>query len=375
MKTLQELCLLPAISENFPQERLQRLEKALAEDRRTDMPWYLRVIVGFGAWLASLFFLGFACVLLDFNGEHQKQTLGCFGVVLLVVAIAFGRMRLGIFADQCCLAASLAGQAMLYFGFIDENHHPLETVALLSIGLAALLYFLFPNFLSRLLTCGAALQVTLLWIYTGNNGEPFSGVRLESTVSPISTLYWTLHLVVIGVCFLRPRHAVLLAPLGYACLLSLVAWQMENLFNLWSFTSTSGHRPDWIWWTTFHFRTALMAAAFLFVAGWAAGGMDSVGKNSMLFAALALALAVLVILGSGGVLLAMLVMLLGFATQHRAVLGLGIILLPVFLTHYYYNLNLDLLAKSGVLIGSGAVMFLIRAGLTHIVFADSKEAA
>lgn len=373
MKSLQELCLTSGSGENFTPERLHRLEATLIEDHRSDMPWYLRVIVAIGAWLASCFFLGFAIVLIGWQDEHQAA-IGCIGVALLIIAVAVGRQPWGIFVGQCALAVSLAGQAMIYYGFVNEHHHPLGTATAFSIGLAALLYVVFPNFLSRLMTCFAALQVTLFWVYTGNGGEPFSTYRIQSDISQLVLLYWVFHLAAICWCFLRPRHSVLFAPLGYAFIASLAAWQVENLFNVWTYSTVISYSPAWLAWMIFHLRTSLTALTLFGVSIWAAGGMSILREKAPPWIGLALALMALVGLGSGGVLLALLFMLLGFSLQNRAILGLGLILFPIFLTHYYYNLNFDLLAKSGVLIGSGMVLLLLRAGLARWVFADFKEA-
>jgi len=133
------------------------------------------------------------------------------------------------------------------------------------------------------------------------------------------------------------------------------------------------YSPVWVEWTFFHGRFIMLAVAFFVIAVWAAGGIPVLREKPPLFLGLALALAVLVWLGSGGVLLALIFLLLGFSLQNRAILGLGLLLFPVFVTYYYYNLNLDLLAKAGVLIGSGLVMLLLRAGLARSVFAGPKE--
>jgi len=373
MKSLKELCLSTEGAENFGPERLQRLEEALIQDHRSDMPWYLRVIVGIGAWLASCFFLGFTFVLIGWEDKDQT-TIGCVGVALLIIAVVVGRQPWGIFAGQCVLAVSLAAQAMIYYGFVNEDHHPLGTATLFSIGLAVLLYIAYPVFLSRLMTCFAALQMTLLWIYTGDSGEPFSGItRTESDLFPLVLFYWVFHLAAITWCFLRPRHSVLLAPFGYALVASLAAWQVENLTNIWSLTSASNYGSVVFELALFRFRIALIALTIFGVSIWAAGGISILRQKALLFIGLALGLAALVVLGSGGVLLALLFMLLGFSLQNRVILGLGLILFPIFLTDYYYTLNLDLLAKSGVLIGSGLVLLWLRAGLARGVFADLKE--
>ncbi len=78
MKTLREFCFEE--SDAFPPERLAKLDVALQADHHAGMPWYLRVVVGFGAWVSSLFFLGSAIALVGW--DHPNQTfigiLGCF---------------------------------------------------------------------------------------------------------------------------------------------------------------------------------------------------------------------------------------------------------------------------------------------------------
>ena len=377
MKSLQQLCLLSGNGESFSPERLHQVEESLVADHRTDMPWYLRIIVAIGAWVASGFFVGSAIQLIGWQDQH-KSTIGFIGVALLIIAVTVGRQTWGVFVGQCALAVSLAGQAMIYYGFVNEHHHPLGTATAFSIILAALLYVAFPNFLSRLMTCFAALQITLFWIYTGNNGELFSTYGARSDLSQLVLLYWAFHLAALCWCFLRSRHSGLFAPLGYALIASIAAWQVENLCNAWAgtvYARSTEISPVWIEWILLHVRTALTALTLFGVSVWAAGGISILREKAPLFFGLALALAALLWLGSGGVLLALLFMLLGFSLQNRAILGLGLILFPIFLTHYYYNLNLDLLAKSGVLIGSGIVVLLLRAGLARSAFADLKEAA
>jgi len=374
MKSLKELCLNSGNEESFNPERLHRLEEMLIEDHRSDLPWYLRIIIGIGAWLAACFFLGFAITLIGWQDEHQT-TIGIIGVVLLIIAVVVGRKKVGLFFDQCALAVSLAGQAMIYYGFVNEQYHPLATVVIFSLVLAAVLYIAYPSFLSRLMTCFFALQITTLWIYAGN-GEPFSGPqRMASHLSELVLGYWAFHLATICWCFLNPRRSTLFAPLGYALIASLTTWQVENLSNIWSITSMSNSYDAAMFaLALFWAKTVLIALTIFGVSIWAAGGLSVLREKPLLFIGLALTLAVLVWLGPGGVLLALLFMLLGFSLQSRVIFILGLILFPIFLSNYYYNLSLDLLVKSIVLIGSGLAMLLLRTGLKRWVFADLKEA-
>lgn len=374
MKSLRELFVASDGGEGFSPERLQSVGAALVTDHRNDMPWYLRIIVGIGAWLASLFFLAAAFSVFGWFGSDEAA-IGWIGAVLLPIAVVVGRCKWGVFAEQCSLAVSFAAQAMIYIGFLDKNTHPMAAAAALSVAFAVVLYLVYPVFISRLVTCFAALQITLIWIYSPYGDPFFGGGPVQSELSRMLVFYWGLQLAALIWCFLKAPRPILFAPLGYALVASLAAWQAEDMWRYWSHYSVITYDIHAVQWLIGHLRMIFTAGALFAVAVWAAGGKAVLQEKATLFAGFALALAVLIWLGAGLVLLALLFLLLGFSLQDRAILTLGVVLFPVFLTHYYYNLQLDLLAKSGVLIGSGALLLLLRTGLARTVFAETKEAA
>ena len=370
MQTLPQLYLRTESGPPLSAERLQQMERTLLQDHESDMPWYLRFIVGLGAWLASAFFITFFIVLVGWD-EKNRELFGVVGLILLAASLGIFRLRLGLFVSQCCLAASLAGQFMLYYGFLPAEHHTLASAAFLSLALAVLLYVLYPDILQRLIVCMATLQINLAWIYLGNNGEPFEeGHQLGDRVVLLTSLYWMLHLAGIGWCFLRiNRQSSRLAPLGYALVLSLAAWQLENLSDLWP-RIVSGHQ---IWF--YYIRPVSTALALLGVITWASGGLTAWSRFRLPFMALTLALIAILWLGAGGVFPALFLITLGFFSERRVVLGIGLILLPVFMSSYYYNLHLDLLAKSVALIGSGLALILLRTGLQRWLPATAEVAS
>ena len=54
---------------------------------------------------------------------------------------------------------------------------------------------------------------------------------------------------------------------------------------------------------------------------------------------------------------------LGYAKHEKLLLLMGIFLMPMFLLLYYYNLDISLMTKSGILIGSGLILLAGRAYL------------
>ena len=321
-------------------------------------PWY-KCGVNIGAWLASMLSITLFIILI---GPQPQVTMGLIGVAFLIIAVAAGRQSWGLFVGQCSLAVSLIAQGMIYCGFVDGRHHPFATAALLSVLQASVLYLVYPNFFSRAINSLIALQLVLAWLYAGSK-EYFSiPLHTQASLPPILPLYWALHLAAIYWCFLKFPHSRTLTPLGLALIASLSTWQVGYWRKVW--IPLSG--------IDLYLQTGLTALALFGASIWAAGGISVLRRKAPLFAALALALTALAWLGSGGVLLALLIMLLGFLLQNRPILWLGILLFPIAFC-CYYDFNLDLLAKSGVLIGSGVAMLLLRAARVRWVFAQIRD--
>lgn len=71
------------------------------------------------------------------------------------------------------------------------------------------------------------------------------------------------------------------------------------------------------------------------------------------------------ILSAPGILLAIGLMVLGYARYSRFIIIIGASLVPIFLFLYYYNLDISLLQKSGVLVSSGILLLIGRFYLNY----------
>jgi uncharacterized membrane protein len=72
---------------------------------------------------------------------------------------------------------------------------------------------------------------------------------------------------------------------------------------------------------------------------------------------------------------ASLVMMLGYAAGARVLLGIGVIALLAWLSHYYYSLQATLLAKSGVLAASGAALIALWLGIRLLLPRQAVQGA
>jgi hypothetical protein len=375
MKTLREVI---ATLEPAGDDRAARIEPALTADQGKHTPWYIHALIGVGAWLASLFFFAFAGALFGWRLESDRAALGIIGLVVLVGVSLIQRKADGLFIGQCLLAWSLAAQALVVTGFAPENGDILGEIMLLYAALTLVLYFAYPDFLHRTLTCLASAQLIYWWMYYGKSfqGSEPAVVHGESFILQLN-LYLLVQLAAICWSFLSPRSYPSRTPIGYALIASMSLTYFIQTLTSWE--QIFGRRGDMIGighvhWLSFAGPTIIG----VFTTGlivWAAGGIEAAQKRPAPFLFVALTAVTLIALGMNTVLLSLFIFILGFLLQNRLIMGVGLTLLPFFLTHYYYSLYLDLLAKAGVLIGSGAILLLLRAILIRRLIPAMKEAA
>ena len=111
------------------------------------------------------------------------------------------------------------------------------------------------------------------------------------------------------------------------------------------------------------FINIVLTSGLIALFGWAAGGMEKLKREPLAMASIGAVL--LGLLSAPGILLAIGLMILGYAKHEKPLIIVSALLMPVFLFLYYYNLDISLMQKSGVLTGSGIVLLAGRLYLKH----------
>jgi len=316
-----------------------------------DMPWYIQLLLAACAWLAAGFLMGFFGMLISglFDNAGGLLVLG-----LLCCAGALGLLRAGrdsVFVSQLALPVSLAGQCLVAAGawqFGSSHDEIAAGMAMQLVGVAMALLSTAPThrFLSSgMALCGLAMVMV----------DQESHALLPPLLASVSAAFWLgarRSLPVAHYLAWRPAaNAVSLAlvvsvwfvgvPLGFDLELHslwmarLVTWNGPILAVLWlvvvvGLLRERGHSPLAV-------QPAMLLGASLLLA--------------------------LLLASAPGVLACLILLALGFAALERSLLALGILGLLAYLSRYYYQLDISLLAKSGVLVLSGAILIGLRFGL------------
>jgi hypothetical protein len=332
-------------AENLITADSEQVERAL-EHMSGVQPWYVRTMVGFGAWLASLLLIGFVSSI----GFTFEGGFALFGLGFMSGAVLLRRSSPSDFMIQSALAASLAGQALFIFGVMDAvDWDEPEVIFGLLIFLNIVLFAIFPDRLHRVMSVMLSFgSLTVLFYFWKLNAlVPLLGPAITVALIWISRNRMALLAGGMGV-YVRPLQSGLMLS-AFGCLMMSTVYILPELGGTFEFYP----RP-WI-------STVLLGLLLLYVARDAWAGMLATAPQSTVVTIYTL-LAIIIgcVWMAPGLVLALIVTLLGLSSGHRTMTGAGIGFLVLFLGTYFYGIQITMLQKSVTLVTAGVAILVAR---------------
>jgi len=347
-------------------------EPARTED---SAPWYVRTMLGIAGWVGALFLLGalFSGITMLVDSAFADGILGTMACLFAI--IIYRIIRNNDFMGQFGFAISLAGQGLLVFSLMrglqlfeggEAFINQIRLLALMLSILQTILFLMIPNFLHRIwsgVICIGA--ITFLLIQFGL--YPFTSTLLLAGAA----IVWLQE-------FKWAKYSAMVQALGYSLVFVCIAHLITDnhvlgLSQFWQ--QTFGVRPlGSVWGNNL---TALLSGGVLLAVVWIVLQrvqlplMSGKGLGALL---LALLIAVVGI-RTQGITIGLVFVLLGYAHGNKVLTGMGLVTLVLFLSQFYYQLNLTLLQKSLVLFFSGIALLVVRQ-MMHVFWpkTDSNNA-
>ncbi|MBI1889927.1 MAG: DUF4401 domain-containing protein [Burkholderiales bacterium] len=324
-------------------------------------PWYVRVMLGIAGWIGALFLMGFVGAAFAFVMKSAAASLILGLITCAVACFIFRAARDNDFITQFGLAVSLAGQGMFMVGLINAFKPDLFAVFFGVALFEALLAALVPNALHRVLTSAAAVAALSYALHR------LGVVGLAPGVAAAG----------MAMVWLDERRWADKAwrPVGYGIVLAMLHIEVTHSFQAF-LTHEFSRAPGWLAHHGYLIGSGLTSAVFV----WTVTRLltrESIGLSSKTgVAAIVAAIVVgIVAFPAPGAVTALLILLLGFAASSRILMGLGIMALLGFVSHYYYQLQTTLLEKSAVLAAIGIALLVARLALHKAFLSEESEAA
>jgi hypothetical protein len=335
--TIGQLLAHPKVRGLVSPEGVHRIARSLgkSEQASTD-PMYIRILFGIGAWFAAVFlllFLGISGIL------DSGMSAIIWGVIFLAAAIGIARVTRAIFPSQLSLALVFAGTVLVPGGASGEFGGDWITVYLITYALVCVVvYPLYPNSIYRFLAPTALAGLASVWI-------------VEKETFVLMHVLIAAEMLLAGKLLLRRERPPWLAPLVYSAAAMLPATLLflsHTQVDLWR---TNFDEPLWP-------SSVMLAAGLIYLYLHLAGGPERIGEPWLILAIVSTVL--LGIFTTPGILVAVGLLIVGYAFGDLLLTALSYLFLPCFLVVFYYALNVDLAYKSWVIAGSGAGLLVVR---------------
>ncbi|XXF76524.1 DUF4401 domain-containing protein [Myxococcaceae bacterium GXIMD 01537] len=312
-------------------------------------PWYVRIFIGGGAWMAAFFLTFFFGLLFGLsNLDDSAVALTLTGLLVTGGALMLRRQSGHDFVAQLTLAVGLTGQVLIVVG-VGSGTESAIGAATAALVLETLLVFIHPDRTQRFLSTGAAAVAALFLLHEA--GSVFA-VDVGLVALAVAT-----HLAFLNQA---RRQAGPWGGLAGPVSFGLVTVLFGGLLGrTWTGRYTSlMDRPGT---DAGVLLTLGVAAVTLYTVSRILREQDvDAGGPAGVTAFASLGLTALLTLHTPGIIAAAGILALAFHRRSVVLLGMAIAFLLGFGVHYYYDLSLSLLAKSLALLGSGLVMFGLR---------------
>lgn len=322
----------------------------IAQQQDKELPLYIRVLIGVGAFLTSIFIIGFLSIILFSNVDDIYTITTVFGLLFIAAAIFLAHIVnhqqehsvKHSFFLQTSFAFMATGKSLLLFG-LSKLFNSEWTISWVLLIMTISTYFVYKLSIDRFLSSFAFLFSVLVNIVNSTN--------LDSDTTILFIGFFLIQLTVALFLIISPRVKHPYLPIAYALIFSLCSCVIfivsQRLFFISYHLNVVVINQVVNW---------MLVAALIFLILW-------INKFQIKSTNIVLALIGSIVLGfisAPGIILAILLMIIGYAKHEKLLIVLAGLLLPVFLFYFYYSLNVTLLQKSIILITSGVLLLAAR---------------
>ncbi len=367
--------LIDSLAEVFSIDKDRAREVASERIQKNQMPIYLRTLIGIGSFVSAMFMMGIAFLTFELDDDAYFP----FGIVLAIVAIfLYVKSRrleqhspLESFLTLFSFALILAGKIMIVGGGVEwfSSGDEILTAFVIAAIFTCITYPVYTLYTDRLISFTSTLIMGIIWL--GN--ELTSALDWHDEL--MAPLFFSIITPLAFVMMIHPRVTRTFRPVSIGLVLVSVGLgfvltetapginQLLGLFN--EFEINAGE------------LAILMAApiamfiVFVYVVAWSAGGWKGMKKRLLSFSILG----ALVLCGSMMTcpVLALALIVLGYAQHDRIISVLGSLLLPVSLFSFTRRLDLGLMDTGTLLMVQSVVLLGVFFAFRAWVFTTVKE--
>ena len=345
------------------------LEKNLVEGEapklEIESTWFMKSLSSMSGWLGALFFIfafgGMIVGVFKINSDNSPLILTMIGIGLILFVYKLFQEKQSDFLEHFLLAISMTGQVLIIFSMANILNSHSQTLFLFVAIFQAFLMWVIPNCTHRRLSSFFMAMALSSFFYE---------VHLFS-------LYLSILTFVVAWLFmnefyfddLKKMQAIAYGQLSALVWLQTLTISSHNMLNAFgTFRGTSNIQFS-------SSLTEFLTTFTLAYVVWKILEQNSKleDKKVLLFSLMSIVLLGLISFSVTGLLAGIILLIIGFSTSHRLVMGLGVISSLFFISNYYYNMGETLLDKSVGLALVGLSLLFFRWGVKKFLFKDMSN--
>ena len=339
--TIRELLTHPKVQGLVSLNDVEKIAEDLCNSEQVSKnPIYIRIFSGIGAWFSAVFLILFL-IFSDIIDSGTDAII--WGIIYLVCAILIGRASKVDLLNQLTLALAFAGNILVPYGaFVEVVEVGLDDFSIVPIThmlICIVIYPIYANSIYRFIAPTALAVLATVWI-------------IEEKIFVLMHVLIAAEALLTGILLLLKKRPPFLTPLAYSAAVMLPATLLfMNLMQTNTWMRIDFNEPMWL-------SSLLLAGGLLYLIFHLAGGTKGFREPWLILAFISTLF--LGIFTTPGILVAIGLLIVGYAFGDRILTALSFLFLPCFLVVFYYALNVDLAYKSWVIAGSGVLLLVVR---------------
>lgn len=326
-----------------------------------ESPWYVRVMIGFSAWLAAIFLLGLIASVFEFIFDNKTAAIVFSSFMICIAYFLLRTKSLNDFFIQFALVLSFAGQILFAFGVFEVHSISNPASWLYFFILQSILAWFMPSYTHRVTSSFmAAISLSLAMMHL--NIFFIQSALLLSIVAYL----WVNE-------FKWGKKLNPLIPIAYGVTLGLIYQEGTSLFHRsYSTLMIDGYVEN----DTFiqpWMGESLVGIVFLVIVRiiLLKQKIQIPSKTSNLIF-IGTGILILASIKAIGLTVGVIIILLGYHNANRILMGLGTVSLLFYISSYYYTLETTLLEKS-LLLATVGILLLMGSAVIHYLLPVEGE--
>ncbi len=331
-----------------------------------ESPWFIKLLLSISGWFGALFLIvafgGFMALTLDINVKDFPFILTLIGGGVIYFVYQQFQERQSDFLEHFFLALSMVGQVLVIASVIIllDEHRAKSIYLFIALFQSFLMWFV-PNYIHRIMS---SFFMAMAWSFF------FYAMGLHSLYLAILTfLVAWLWMNEFYFDALKKIQAI-----AYGQLVALVLLKISAIYSydIVDFYSYSNHNYSI---QISPLIIVILSTLTLAFVVWKILEQKNKleDKKLLLFSFIAVVLLGLLSLKVSGLVTGVMLLLIGFSSSHRLLMGLGVVLSLFFISNYYYFMGETLLDKSIVLALVGSLLLIARWLVKKFMFKEVSD--